>query len=507
MRKTGILLLLTFYLLTCFNAFPVYADSSTPILPDIQAESYILINAADNRVICEKDADKKQYPASTTKVFTAILALEAGYYEQTATVSQTAVDNIGINGSNMALKAGEVLQYKDLLRMALISSANDAANALAEGVGGSIGNFVALMNEKAQELGLTNTHMTNPVGLDVEDGHPEHQTSARDLAQIMRYATSNQLFREIIGETEYTLPVTNLHPEIRGTRRSTDLLLTKLQNQTDLFTVLGGKTGYTKAAQNVFVACARNAYGVELIVALMKHPSRQGLFEDAYKLFEYGFERVSQDGSLGARDFYDVRYRESADVIQQFYEDGYIPWSEDGCFDYAGHATREDFLQVLDRIRGTAAATGGNGSGQSHLAMAVDQGLLDESWRGTGSAPATRGDAITIMSRHIACRLNVLEMLGMMLKIKDFNTIPEPSRMDVLKACKAGIVSVKDDGSIGFDEDISREEMVLMLDRYIQYRDNALSTVTSLLGNMPIIRTALQSFYGPAGFPVSDTGN
>jgi len=502
MRKTGVFIILMLYLLVYGTAFPAYADTM-PVLPEIQAESYILINAADNRVLCEKDPDKKQYPASTTKILTAALALEAGYYEQTTTVSQAAVDGIGINGSNMALEPGEIVQFKDLLRMTLISSANDAANAVAEGVSGSIDDFVRLMNQKVSELGLSNTHFTNPIGLDVEDGYPEHQTTARDLAQIMRYATSNTLFREIISETEYDLPVTNFHPENRGTRKSTDLLLTKLQYQSDRFTVVGGKTGYTKAAQNVFVACARNGEGVELILVLMKHPNRRGMFEDAYKLFEYGFELVSQDRSLAATGFYDLRYRESEEVIQRFYDDGYIAGKEDGRFDYAASASREEFLQVLEKVRGDAVASGGTGSVRSSLAAAVEQGIVDETWMGTGSQPITLGDAITVMSRHIVARLNILERFAIMLKIKDFKAIPASSRLDTMKAVKAGIITISGDGTIGFDAYITREEMVLLIDRYIQYRDTALKPILSLCGHIFPIRTVIQNYYGPY-IPVFD---
>lgn len=497
MRKTVILLLLTVCLLICSTIPPVFANSPMPLLPEIEADSYILINAADNRVLSEKDPDKKLYPASTTKIMTAIIALESGYYDQTTTVSKAAVDGIGINGSNVALKEGEIIQYKDLLRMTLISSGNDAANVLAEGVGGSIPDFVALMDQKVKELGLSNTHLSNPSGLDVEDGYPEHQTTARDLAQIMRYATSNHIFREIIGETEYTLPVTNFHPEVRGSRKSTDLLLTQPKYQSDNFTVVGGKTGYTKAAQNVFAACARNGEGVELILVLMKHPSRNRMFEDAYELFEYGFELVRQDSSLQSVGFYDIRYRESADIIHQFYESGYINGNEEGRFDYAGNVTREEFLQVLGGVRGSVAAASGNDPAQSCLNAAIDQGILDESWRGTGNTPMTRGDAITIMSRHIASRLDVFELLTYMIKIKDLHTVPVSSRWDVLRVYKTGIITVSDEGTIGFDDLISKEEMVLILDRYARYRDTALSTILAIAGHISPIRAVALSFCSP----------
>lgn len=495
MRKTGILLLLAVYLLFSFTTSPVHAEISSPVLPEIEAESYILINAADNRVICEKNPDLKLYPASTTKIMTAILAIEAGYYDQTTTVSRAAVQRIGINGSNAGLKEGEILQYKDLIRMTLISSANDAANALAEGVSGSMENFVVLMNSKAKELGLENTNFTNPAGLDVEDGYPEHKTTARELAQIMRYATSNPIFRQIIGETEYELPVTNFHPVSRGIRKSTDLLLINPKYQSELFTVVGGKTGYTKAASNVFVACARNNEGVELILAIMKHPNRTGMFEDAYRLFEYGFEMVRLDSSLGAVDFYDLRYINNADVIYEFYEKGYIGQIDEGRFGYGESVTRGEFLQVLGRIKGNAAAASG-GQALTSLDEAVGEGILDESWRGTGGFPATRGDAIKMLGSHVVSKLDLVEMFALMIKIKDLQTVPVSSLKDVLKLCKSEIIMVREDGTIGFDEPLTREEMVVILDRYIRYRDNALKGILSLVGHIKPIRRAVQSYMG-----------
>lgn len=499
MRKTGISLLLAVCLLIGFTITPVYAGSppSVPELPETQAESYILINAADSRVLCEKNPDQKQYPASTTKIMTAIISIESGYYEQTTTVSRAAVDGIGIGGSNMGLKEGEVLTFRDLLSMTLISSANDAANALAEGVGGSIPGFVELMNRKARELGLSNTNFSNPSGLDVEDGYPDHQTTARELAQIMRYATSNHTFREIIGLTEYDLPVTNMNAETRGSRKSTDLLLTDPKYQSDLFTVVGGKTGYTKAAQNVFVACARNSDGVELILVLMKHPSRSGMFEDAYRLFEYGFELVSRDISLQAKGFYDMRYRESADIIHKFYENGYISGIEEGRFDYAADVTREDFLRVLASIKSSSVDAGGSGAAQSCLNAAIDKGILDESWRGTGGKTMTRGDAITIMSRHVVSSLDTIKLFILMSEIKDLKSIPASSWLDVIRAYDAGIIPVRDDGTIGFYEPISKEEMVLTLNIYIQYHDAVLNSIPAFLMRIGPTGKVVQAFFGP----------
>lgn len=148
MKKTvSYILLIVFLSLYPSNTTAAYADNSIKA-PEIHADSCILIDAVTGNVLYEKNADKKEYPASTTKIMTAGLALELGYYDKKTIVSQDALDRIGTNASNVALKSGEVLEYSDLLHMALISSANDAADVIAEGVGGDM---ILVMSRFVQE--------------------------------------------------------------------------------------------------------------------------------------------------------------------------------------------------------------------------------------------------------------------------------------------------------------------------------------------------------------------
>lgn len=459
---------ITLSILLLFSFFvPVQAETgkANPV-PQISAESYILIDATSGRSLLEKNADKKQYPASTTKIMTAALAIEMGYYNKTTTVSQFAVDNIGVNGSNVGLKAGEELSFRDLLNMALISSANDAANVIAEGVSGNIKAFVGVMNSKAAALGLTNTHFDNPVGLDAGDGYPTHQTTARDLAKIMRYATSFELFRDIAGKTNYTLPVTNIHTVSRGARKSTDLLLTDSRFENTAYAVVSGKTGYTQAAQNAFVASARNEDGIELILVLMKNTDRDEMFANAADLFDYGFNLAQGGSPLTQRGLYDIRMRGTEPVIDQFYQAGFITGDIEGKFGYADMVSREEFFSVLNNIRNGIFTPGGD---KSFLEQAIEEGLADGEWAGTEKRIMTRSDAISVISRFVRTEPDSAEILVMMEMITDFDAIPDALKHDALRVYKAGIINGRGDGSIGAGLNLTKEEMVLILNNYLKY--------------------------------------
>lgn len=466
MRKS-IVLFITVILIFNLSSPMAFATEEAPIeLPVIEADSCILIDAASNTVLYEKNADKKQYPASTTKVLTAALTIDHIAPDKKATVSKTAVKSIGIGGSNVGLKAGEVLSIRDLINMALISSANDAANTMAESVSGSISGFVDLMNAKVAQLGLTNTFFSNPVGLDVGDNYPEHMTTARELAQIMRYATTLQAFRETINQSRYLLPVTNLHKESRGYLSSTNRLITDPNLQSDEYTVVGGKTGWTNAARNVFVAVARNADGIELIAVLMKHESRDGIFLEAKALFDYGYKRIAQDKSLARPGFYDVRLRSTEPVIQSFYEKGYITGIEDGLFNYGEQVTYEAFVQVLSRVRGTSSGD----DVAACFSSAVSQGLIDEGWYAEREKTITRGEVIQVLDKLLNVRLEDAEIPVFAKLIKDYDKLPQSIRYSVLRVYKSGIIKGNGDGTIQADRELTKEEMVLILNNYLKYK-------------------------------------
>lgn len=236
------------------------------------------MDAATGRILFQKEADLRLPPASTTKVMTTILAIESGRkLNENLTVSKDATR---VPASKLYLRPGQTMSIEELLYGIMLASANDASVVLAEGLAGSVERFTDLMTKKAQMLGATNTNFTNPHGLTA----PDHFSTTRDLATIFRYAMTIPLFREIV-QTKFSsvnslAVVKKKVVPRRITVRNHNRLLWGYDG------ALGGKTGYTYAAQKCYVgAVQRN--GVTLIVALL---GASNIWGDAKNLIEYGFD-------------------------------------------------------------------------------------------------------------------------------------------------------------------------------------------------------------------------
>lgn len=246
-------------------------------LEELSASSVILIEADTGNIVYEKNANQQLYPASTTKMMTAILAIENGRMDDAVAIG---VEAAGTEGSSMNLAAGDRLILKDLLYGLMLVSGNDAATAIAMHVGGSAAAFVGHMNEKARELGATSTHFVNSSGLP----DPKHYSTAHDLAKIARYAYRNPLFRDLTATP--SLVVNWLAPEKQMRLENTNELLTNYSGAT------GIKTGYTESAGECLVASAERD-GVTLIAAVM-HAEDERRFAEAAKVLDYGFSRVKR---------------------------------------------------------------------------------------------------------------------------------------------------------------------------------------------------------------------
>ena len=269
------------------NAIPY--DKEHPELLDedmIYATSCILIEASTGEVIFEKNADMIMYPASTTKILTAYIALQMGDLTgDVVTISQEAIDLVPSGYQKIPLSAGEEVNLLDLISIMLIKSGNEAANAIAEYMCGSIPAFADMMNDTAQMLGCSqDTHFTNPTGLQ----EPTHYTTARDMAIITRAAMQDPRFRDIVCRTTYEMPPTNKRPE-RTIIGNTPIL--NPESTTYYYPdAVGVKTGFTNDAGYCFVGAAKRG-GVELIsVVFYSGDTRRYL--DTIKLFDYGFTQV-----------------------------------------------------------------------------------------------------------------------------------------------------------------------------------------------------------------------
>lgn len=253
--------------------------------PEIAAEVAFLINPSSNTVLFEKNADKRMYPASTTKIMTAYLALIKLDLSKELTASATAVD-IDRDGSNMGLSQGEVLTGKQLLESLMIHSANDAANVLAEAVAGSIDGFVDLMNTTALELGMKNTHFANPHGYHDEN----HYTTARDMAILAKKAMENETFAQMSAMTSLVIQPTNKYKTERIFRTRNSLINPYSDISLQYRFANGIKTGHTSAAGYCFVGSAiRNE--LDLISVVFNCPNFNQSFKDTKALFEYAYSK------------------------------------------------------------------------------------------------------------------------------------------------------------------------------------------------------------------------
>ena len=175
--------------------------------PSVTAESAIVMDVQSGAILYEKNIDKREYPASITKVMTALVAIENSSLSETVTYSRNAVTNLESGASNIEIQPGEKLSMEDSLYAILLMSANEACNGVAEHVAGSIDNFVAMMNQKAKELGCTGTNFANANGLWMSN----HYTTAHDMALISQEAYKNPTFAKITGTKRYIINKTKKH--------------------------------------------------------------------------------------------------------------------------------------------------------------------------------------------------------------------------------------------------------------------------------------------------------
>lgn len=273
---SSVLTLILIAMLLVATAVPVHAE------PSISAESAILMDADSGRVLYQKNAFVRMPMASTTKIMTAIVAIELCDIKETVTVSEQAV---GVEGSSVYLYPEEKLTLEELIYALLLESANDAAAAIAIHVAGSVDSFSALMNQKAEALGLTGTHFVNPHGLD----HEDHHTTAYDLAKLTAYALKNEAFRRICGTVRKTIPLKG----DEGTR----VLINHNKMLSRYDGAIGVKTGFTKKSGRCLVSAAERD-GLTLIAVTLSAPDD---WNDHGAMLNFGFDNY-QSRPLAEKD-------------------------------------------------------------------------------------------------------------------------------------------------------------------------------------------------------------
>lgn len=286
-------LMLTFLISSAYITTSFAVDASSI---SVYSPSCILMDASSGKILYEKNAKQVRYPASTTKIMTAILVLENCELTDVATVSRNAIHSIPPDYVTSNIKEGEELTIEQLLNVLLIPSANDAAVVLAEHISGSVSKFSDLMNEKAKEIGCENTHFVNPNGIH----NKNHVSTAYDLALIGRYAMQNATFRKIVKKTQYTLPATNKYKKEDRTFKTTNDLLIKntSKSKSNYYypDATGVKTGYTGEAGNCLVSSAKRDNMEVIGVVLGADFTKEGLSEkflDSITLLNYAFDHYT----------------------------------------------------------------------------------------------------------------------------------------------------------------------------------------------------------------------
>lgn len=264
---------------------------------EISSPNAILIDVESGKILYEKDAYSEIYPASTTKILTAILALENCSLDEKVTASYNAIMSVPYDGTTAAIQVGETWTVKQLVEAMMVCSANEAANMLAEHIGGSVESFASMMNSRAKELGAKSTYFVNPNGLH----NSKHKTTTYDMAFIARHGMLNlPEFKRASALTNFSLPSTSIYDKNDRNYINTNRMIVKSSSYYYKYAT-GIKTGFTSQALNCIVSSAEKD-GVELIAVVMGAMGTKNRTDDTITLFEYGFDKLKSEKFLAKGD-------------------------------------------------------------------------------------------------------------------------------------------------------------------------------------------------------------
>ena len=286
-RILAVTVSLAFFFILSFNFRTSAAREDEPL---IRSNVAMLYEVSSGETIYEKNIRQKAYPASTTKIMTALLALENCEMDEPVTVTRAALNTVSPGSSIAGLQNGEVLTMYEMLECLLVASGNDAASVIAAHIGGTVDQFVEMMNERSDELGCTGTHYTNPSGLHDEN----HYTTAEDLLKVTVEAMKYQEFVDIVGSAQVTIPATNKvdHPRYFN---NTNQLISQAVTSENLYSKATGiKTGHTTPAGYCLVSSAEDE-GLTYIAVVLggyidETTGRNYSYVDSINLFLWGFQ-------------------------------------------------------------------------------------------------------------------------------------------------------------------------------------------------------------------------
>lgn len=283
MKKLLSILLCAALLLGLAPTGITYAAGTWPSNISIEADGGILIDANSGTVLYGKNIHENYYPASITKILTAMIIIKNCDMDDTVTFTHSAVNTLEPGSSILGARVGDTMSVRDCLYALLLQSANEVANALAEHCSGSTEAFAELMNKEAEALGCTDSHFANPSGLNDEN----HYTSAHDMALIAKAAFSDPTFLEIDKTLYYDVPAGQLQQYPNGWRYYMHHRMMKKNDSLYYSGIIGGKTGYTSLAGNTLVTCAERE-GLKLIAVVLN--GHQTHYTDTKALLDFGFE-------------------------------------------------------------------------------------------------------------------------------------------------------------------------------------------------------------------------
>lgn len=285
MKKTIVIFLCIILIIISFSNISFATNE-----PEVFSEAAVLMESDTGKVLYNKNQYEVLYPASLTKILTAIIALEKCDLNEKAVASEKAINSIPANYAIADIHVGEEFTIEQLLNVMLIHSANEAANIIAEHISGTTEEFAKIMNEKAKEIGCKNSNFVNANGVSNEN----HYSTAYDLALIGKYCIKNEKFREIILKEQYELPATQIYSEPRIFKNTNSLIQKEDRYYYDY--CIGGKTGYTSEAENCLIAFSKKQ-DMTLISVVLKGlvtaNSESARNIDTINLFNYGFENYN----------------------------------------------------------------------------------------------------------------------------------------------------------------------------------------------------------------------
>ncbi len=321
-RKKWTCLLLAALFLFSMGGVTVQAEEYWPEGPQIEGESAIVMEVSTGTVLYEKNAYQHFYPASITKVMTALLASERSGLNEEVTFSSDAVYKT--EGSGISRDVGEVMTMEECLYGLMLESANECAYAIAEHTGKDYDRFIRLMNKRAKKIGCKDTHFNNPHGLPDED----HWTCAHDMALICKEALKNDVFRMIVNTKRYTIPPTNKHQEETYLTNHHKMLNNYQGDEQYLYEYcIGGKTGYTSVAGSTLVTFAEKE-GMTLVCVVM-HETAPNHYLDTRALFDYCFENfrlwnIAENEKSYGQEIKENKIFESEDSFVGLNKEGYL---------------------------------------------------------------------------------------------------------------------------------------------------------------------------------------